>query len=93
MHTELCECRAGPTTGGPGGLDSLGTEVIGGQAGIVDLQHQAGVVDGSRQDLGVMGSVSRHPQQPQEGPATPLLQPFGECARMKEKSPWCGLFL
>lgn len=56
-----------PTTsslGQPGGTDSLGTEVIGRQASIVDLQHDAGVVNCGCQDLEVMGSsVSEHPPQ------------------------------
>lgn len=51
-------CRARPTTSSPGDPDSLGAEVVGCQAGIVYLQHQAGIVDGGRQDLGeMMGSV------------------------------------
>lgn len=48
------------TDGSPGppqlsGEGSLGTEVISSQAGIVDLQQDAGVVHGGREDLGRWG--------------------------------------
>ena len=57
----------------PGGPNSLGAEVVSCQAGIIDLQHQAGVVNGGCQDLGDMvGPVSKRAQQPWEGLATPL---------------------
>lgn len=39
------------------GEGSLGTEVISSQAGIVDLQQDAGVVHGGREDLGRWGRV------------------------------------
>lgn len=75
MHRELCGCRAGPhqPLSRLGGPDSLGAEVIGCQACIIDLKHQVGVVNGGRQDLGDMvGLVSKHAWQPWEGLATPL---------------------
>lgn len=58
-------CRAKPTPSSPGGPDSLGAEVVGCQAGIVYLQHQASIVHGGRQDLGeTMCSVSKHLRGP-----------------------------
>lgn len=56
-----------PTTSSPGqptGTGSLGAEVIGCQASIVDLQHDAGIVDCGCQDLWVMvNSMSKYPPQ------------------------------
>lgn len=85
------ECRAGPTPSSPGGPDSLGAEVIGRQAGIVYLQHQARVVHGGRQDLGeTTHSVGRHLGSPKSA----LQQP--SYSILESGPEWegpCGLLL
>jgi hypothetical protein len=69
VHTPfLCCVQSGnpppAPQGQPTGTDSLGAEVIGCQASVVNLQHDAGVVDCGCQDLWVMvNSMSKYPPQ------------------------------